>query len=133
MVLRYHRGNIIFSACRFVCDCEDVLESEILAIKEGISLALQWSSLPIDVESDCLEVINTMQNGGSTTSGAAAIYSDCLVLVIGYTSITFVHCPREANSVSHDLARLARPSPSLWGEEPPDFIVKGLVDDVTII
>ena len=78
-------------------------------------------------------MINTMQNGGFTASGAVAIYSDCLALIIGYTSVTLAHCPREANSVSHDLARLASPSPSLWVEEPPDFIVKGLVDDVTVI
>ena len=61
MILRDHDGNIIFSACRFVYDYEDVLESEILAIQEGLSLALQWSSLPIDVESDCLEAVQMVK------------------------------------------------------------------------
>ena len=57
MVLHEHLGNIIFCACRHVELCEDALESEILAIREGINLALQWSTLPIDIESDCLEAV----------------------------------------------------------------------------
>ena len=37
--------------------CEDALESEILAVREGINLTLQWSTLLIDIESDCLEAV----------------------------------------------------------------------------
>ena len=33
------------------------MEAELLTLKEGISLALQWSNLHIDVESDCLEAL----------------------------------------------------------------------------
>ena len=85
------------------------------------------------VEADCLEVINTMNMGGFTATGAAAVYVDCNVLIVGYTSVSFVHCPRKSNYVAHVLARQAVSDPhSMWIEEPPAFIVKGLVDDVTL-
>ena len=60
MVLRDHLGNIIFCACRHVQLCEDALESKILVVREGINLALQWSTLPIDIESDCLEAVTML-------------------------------------------------------------------------
>ena len=86
------------------------------------------------VEADCLEVIHTMNSGGFTATGVAAIYADCNVLIVGYTSVSFVHCPREANYVSHELARLAVSNPpSLWVEELPASIVRWLVDDVMVI
>ncbi|KAE8785654.1 hypothetical protein D1007_40638 [Hordeum vulgare] len=43
MVLRDHDGNFIFSACRFIYDCDDVLESEILAIKEDLRCTYAFS------------------------------------------------------------------------------------------
>ncbi|KAE8809168.1 hypothetical protein D1007_14212 [Hordeum vulgare] len=76
MVLRDHDGNFIFSACRFVYDCDDVLESEILAIEEGLGFALQWSSLPIDVESDCLEPVAMPKDAGRNLSRCAFMIVD---------------------------------------------------------
>ena len=132
-VLRGHKGGLIAASNEQLEHVADAGTAEAYALRHGLLLVQQLGISKLVVESDCLEVINTMNNGGFMATGAAAIYSDCLVLIIGYASVTFVHCPREANSVSHELARLARPSPSLWVEEPPAFIVKGLVDDVTIL
>lgn len=64
MILRDHEGSIVFTSCRHLQGCSDVLEAELLALREGISLALQWSNLPLDIESDCLEAV-TMVNGGT--------------------------------------------------------------------
>ena len=111
----------------------DVGTAEAHALRLGLLLAQRMGITKLIVESDCLEVIDTMNNGGFTASGAAAIYSDCLVLIIGYTSVSFIQCPRDANCVSHELARLAVFNPpGLWVEEPPESIVRWLVDDVTV-
>lgn len=108
--------------------------AEAYALRHGLLLAQQLGITKVVSESDCMEVINTMNNGGFTASGAAAIYSDCLVLAIRYNSVSFVHCPREANSVSHELAReAASDQPALWVDEPPAYVVQGLVDDVTLL
>ena len=63
MILRDSQGSIILSSCRHLFTCADALEAELLAIKEGISLALQWIYLPIDVESDCSEAISMIKEG----------------------------------------------------------------------
>ena len=62
MVLQGDLGSIVFNACIYIGDCEDILESEIMAMREGISLALQWISLPIDVESVCMEAVSMVNN-----------------------------------------------------------------------
>lgn len=43
MILRDSEGSIILSSCRHLFTCADALEAKLLAIKEGISLALQWN------------------------------------------------------------------------------------------
>jgi hypothetical protein len=47
--------------------------------------------------------------------------------------IAFEHVPREVNVVAHELARVARSSPSVWTDDPPVFILKPMLDDVTLI
>ena len=68
MVLRDHEGTIIFSSCRHLISCNDILEVELLAMKEGLSLALQWSILSIDLECDCLEAVMMIKGGATNKS-----------------------------------------------------------------
>ena len=132
-MLRDCRGGFIAASNERLEHVADAGIAEAHALRHGLLLAQRMGITKLIVESDCMEVIETMNNGGFTASGAAAIYSDCVVLIIGYTLISFVHCPREANFVAHSLARQAVLAPSsFWIEEPPAFIVKGLVDDITL-
>ena len=78
MILKDQEGEIVFNACRFLYACDDLLEAELLAIREGISLALQWSILPIDVESDCLEAVNMIKRGISNKSKYAFIIREII-------------------------------------------------------
>lgn len=64
MVLRDHDGSITFCSCRQLVSCDDIAKSEIHAIKEGLLQALQWSDLPIVVESDCLEAVSLFKSTG---------------------------------------------------------------------
>ena len=68
MVLRDHEGSFVFSACRQTFSCNDALESELLALQEVIALALQWCSLPLDIESDCLEAVMMIKSSVSNKS-----------------------------------------------------------------
>ena len=132
-VLRDDRGGFIAASNGKLEHVADAATTEAFALRHGLLLAQQVGVTKMVVEADCLEVINTMNSGGFTATGAAAIYADCNVLIVGYTSVSFIHCPREANCVSHELARLAVSNPpSLWVEEPPASIIRWLVDDVTV-
>ena len=124
MVLRDPAENIIFSACRFVCDCEDVLESEILAIKEGISLALQWSSLPIDVESDCLEAVQMVKDAGRNFSRYAFMIGD-IKQSMGERGSSITHIHRSGNCVSHAMASFGsgQGRTMVWLGSAPDEVL----------
>ncbi|VAI72131.1 unnamed protein product [Triticum turgidum subsp. durum] len=61
MVLREDAGTIIYRSCRQLFSCHDALQAGLLALNEGLNLALQWSNLPIAVETDCLEASNLLK------------------------------------------------------------------------
>ena len=46
-----------------------------------------------------------------------------------------MHCVRETNEVAHSLAKYAYDSNSSckWVDEPPDFLVNAIANDVTIL
>ena len=68
MVLRDEHGATIFSSSRELRQCISPLESELAACMEGISLASQWSALPIVVQTDCLDVAKLINEGGENRS-----------------------------------------------------------------
>uniref|UniRef100_N1QR18 ETFB lysine methyltransferase n=1 Tax=Aegilops tauschii TaxID=37682 RepID=N1QR18_AEGTA len=61
MVLRDSSGSIIFSSCRQLRRCADALEAELAACMEGLNLALQWTPLPVELETDNLVGINMLR------------------------------------------------------------------------
>ena len=64
-----------------------------------------------------------------------AIYADCFILAGMIGSVEFMHCVRETNEVAHSLAKYAYDSNSSckWVDEPPDFLVNAIANDVTIL
>ncbi|XBH95674.1 hypothetical protein VPH35_086196 [Triticum aestivum] len=108
--------------------------AEGLAIKFGLTLAQRAGCNRLIINSDNLEVIETMQDGGQSTGAAAAIFDDCFHYACDFIMTRFEHCNREANRVAHELARLARFSSTLdWFEEPINEIVLSLTNDLLVI
>ena len=52
MVLRDSKGQIIYTSCRELFSCRNAMEAELSACMEGLSLAIQRTELPIQVEMD---------------------------------------------------------------------------------
>ncbi|XP_073351694.1 uncharacterized protein [Aegilops tauschii subsp. strangulata] len=61
MVLRDAHGEIIFTACRQLFACDNALDAELEACKEGLALALERTTCPIQVELDCSEAVVMLQ------------------------------------------------------------------------
>jgi hypothetical protein len=78
----------------------------------------------IILSSDCLDVvINILKEGGNSLGIAAAIIEDCYQLATEFAKVIFEHSYREANSVAHELVRVARSSTEqVWLNDPPEFI-----------
>ncbi|KAF7005317.1 hypothetical protein CFC21_020442 [Triticum aestivum] len=108
--------------------------AEALALKFGLTLA-QWAGCNrLIINSDKLEGIDTMNDGGQSAGAAAAIFDDCFHYACDFVIPRFEHCNREANKVAHELARLARfSSTSDWFEEPLNEIVMILTNDLLLI
>lgn len=68
MLLRGHDGQTIFSATRYLKSCGDALEVELSACMEGIALALQWTNLPLIVETDSSQVKLLLESNGEDRS-----------------------------------------------------------------
>ena len=64
MVLRGHDGGIIFSACRSLRSCSGPLHAELEGCREGLSLSLQWTELPIALECDNLQAVSMIKETG---------------------------------------------------------------------
>lgn len=83
VVLRNTSGQVIFSVCGFIERCTSPLESELLACKEGLNMALQWTLLPIIVETDCLTAVNMIQDARKEMSALAHVVKDIGILMFG--------------------------------------------------
>ncbi|KAF7035442.1 hypothetical protein CFC21_046321 [Triticum aestivum] len=86
------------------------------------------------INSDNLEVIDTMKDEGRSAGAAVAIFNDCFHYACDFIITRSEHCDREANKVIHELASLARFSlASDWFEEPLNEIVMILINNVLVI
>ena len=88
----------------------------------------------IVAESDSLETIHSRCGVSRWWNNSSSIYADCVDLASSVGSVSFQHCPREANEVAHELARnsLINNLSCIWDDDPPSFILGKLVNDVTI-
>lgn len=132
-MIRDSKGDFIAAANTRIDVVMDALSAEAYAMKEGLKLAQTIGCNRIILSSDCLEAVNAMVEGGSS-GPAAAIFDDCYHLATEFPKIIFEHCHREANSVAHELARVARGScVQVWLDDPPYSILSMLLADVTLI
>jgi ribonuclease HI len=107
MVLRDHTGEVIFTACRQIVHCRDAMEAEIKAIEEGLRLALHWTNLDLQIESDCAEAVELIKDSTPNTSVYAFSITTIRELLRERES-SLAKINREANVVSHELAKLGR-------------------------
>jgi hypothetical protein len=133
-VLRDDRGFFLAASCCGMPFISDPSTAEARALRDGLLLAGQLGCNRIEVNSDCMDVIEVMNEGGNSLGPAAAIYEECSFLCRNFSQIVFYHCPREANMAAHVLASHAKgPLSIVWHDDPPDFLVNVLADDVSVI
>ncbi|XBI31089.1 hypothetical protein VPH35_054708 [Triticum aestivum] len=98
--------------------------AEDLALKFGLTLAQRTGCNRLIINSDNLEVIETMQDGGLSTGAATAIFDGCFHYACDFIMTRFEYCNRETNRIS---------STSDWFEEPINEIILFLTNDVLVI
>jgi hypothetical protein len=58
----------------------DAPMAEAYAFREGLVLAQQIESNSFTLQTDCVQVVETMKNGGFSATTTAAIYDECNIL-----------------------------------------------------
>jgi len=109
-VIRDSSGSFIAAAARFIEHVLDAPMAEAMALKEGLLLAQQIGCNRLMIQSDCLEVVETMKQDGISATASAPVYDECVQLWQDFVSISIEHCNREANKVAHEVARLVMAS-----------------------
>ena len=109
--------------------------AEAYALKEGLLLAQHIGGNRLVIQRGCMEVVETMKEGGFSANSAAAIYDECIIIWSGFQEISIEHCSRDANRVAHELARRAMQTKDklYLGHESPSYILEFVPNDVTYL
>ena len=75
---------------------------------EGLNLALQWTSLPVEIGTDCLVGINMLRGDTVDRSRYAMLIDQTRRLLRGGRDTRLAHISRDQNKVSHFLANFGR-------------------------
>lgn len=62
MILRNGIREVVFATCQVIFFCNNSLEAEIQAILQGLNLAIQWSNMPILVQSDSMVALSSLSD-----------------------------------------------------------------------
>jgi hypothetical protein len=89
----------------------------------------------IQADSDSMDVIEACSGEEAWWNESAATYADCMDMVATIGSVSFSHCPREANVVADELARYSflNKLSCNWVDDPPSFILNSIVNDATFL
>lgn len=134
-ILRDLYGNFLGGSCSFFPNASSASMMEAQAMKEGLKLAVSLGYNRVVAESDCLEVVEACGGGNTWWHEGAAIFADCVDLVVEIGSVQFTHCLREANGVAHEIAKYSYENhlSCNWIDDFPSFIHESLVNDVSVL
>ena len=82
MVLRNHDGSVIFSAYRYIFNCNDALEAELHALMQGMALAIQHCELPAIVQSDSSVALSALSGDSLSRSAYGHLVTEIRHLMV---------------------------------------------------
>jgi hypothetical protein len=90
-IIRNDRGYFLAASTCDIPFVSNPATSEAQGLRDGLLLAGQLGCNRIEVNLDCSEVIDVMNNGGNSFGPAAAIYEECTFLSRNFTKVIFSH------------------------------------------
>ena len=98
-------------------------------------LAGQIGCSSVQVESDCSFTVDAINRHDCYQGSDVALLAECKDLSGEFAKEVFMHCFREANATSDELARYSYSTrlSSFWEESIPDFISQLHVNELSIV
>jgi ribonuclease HI len=125
VVLRDYQGNFLAAKSSYFPYVYSAAMAESLAMKEGLPYAMSISCNNIIIESDSIETIEACTGEEIWWNESAAVFADCVDLASEFDMLEFKYCPREANQVAHEIAKISflNKKSCIWVDEPPSFLM----------
>jgi ribonuclease HI len=106
-IIKDYLGNFIAAQNKDLPFIADAMTAEAYALREGLCLAQQMEWNRLIIQSDNKSVVDTLNDGGFSENDAAVVFFDCNILASWFSKVSYEYCPREANSVAHELAKFS--------------------------
>ena len=106
--------------------------AEVLAMRRGLSLALEIGLSNVQVESDASNLIKSLQSVKEDFSDAGNMLEDCKMLIRNFTAVEYYHVRRQGNKAAHGFAKYGASieDEEVWLEDEPGWARQLLLDDV---
>ena len=133
-ILRNSRGEDVSGISELIDTTISPQAAEAIALMSGLKPVDRLGCRNVQIESDCLELVQACNGDSEISSPHSAIRADCFLLAHNIPGINFKHCPREANEVAHFLARRCYDSKICedWVDVTPAFLLPLVLHDVTL-
>ena len=93
-VIRDSTGGFIAASHSYIPHVLDAAMAEATALRDGLLLAQLIGCSRVEFQSDCMEVVTTMQEGFFLATAAGTIYDECYLYWKDFHSISISHCIR---------------------------------------
>lgn len=111
IVRRDNNGHILFAECRLLEGRFSPFLAETIVIHEGMLKAKNYNWPRWIIESDALKAIIAIENRYSLPE-EGNILDSINSMCASFSDVSFKHCDRNANKVTHELARISMRSGS---------------------
>ena len=134
-VIRDDFGKCIGCLARSLSHVGTALQVEAKALRTGMLFAMHHGWDTLEVEMDCITLVNALHRDEEDFSEIGRIVDDCNMYASSFAFIQFRHVYRQANGVANRLACLANGHDldQVWLEESPVIIRDILLEDGCII
>ncbi|KAK9950614.1 hypothetical protein M0R45_006095 [Rubus argutus] len=132
VVVRNEDGNVIASLSRSIPVVSSAFHTEVEACRAALLLASQQGWDDFILETDCANLVSTLERIGEDFSEYGRIIDDCREYMLTFNTIEIRHIYREANCVANRLAHIASISTidKLCLNETPSIIEDVLIEDM---
>lgn len=135
VVVRDHEGDVMLIAGRRGKETSIVAQAEAKALLFGLQRAFECGLRELEVESDCLHLVDLLQNKAKELTSTQIIANDIKCFTCKLEFCSFGFCRRSCNSVAHLIAKssLYFEEELLWLEDyPPDILPLVIADKVDV-
>ena len=123
------------ASCKYYAHCVDPLEAEALALRDGITVALEYTAQNVMFQTDRSNLAKAVKEKGLNRSHIGHVVNEIKELLVGERELDICVINRVNNRVADRLAYISRTEDrtDLWLQDAPNALVDLLSEDCNSI